>query len=91
MSHLFGLLVVVCLAVAVYSYGKRLCLGLPRRRGRKTHFRPLDGVDEASIELSAAFSDTDAEDGDASGKQETEEETQLSPSRMRMNVLTSMM
>ena len=86
----FGFVAVLCLAVAVYSYGKRLCAGLPRQRGRKTLFQPLDAVDEASVELAAAYSDADIENDDANFSEDGEEK-QRSPSGMRMNVLTSMM
>jgi hypothetical protein len=86
---LFGCFVLVCLVVAVFTYGKRLMKGLPRRRGKALVFHRIDDVDEASVQLSARRDEEKEEDegGFAGGRGEQGIEL----SSMRTSVLSTMM
>lgn len=89
---LFGCVVLLCLAAAVFTRAKKLCKDLPRRRKKALLFHKIDDVDdvdEAGVELNATRGE-EMEESD-SGDFDAKDEQSVKLSSMRASVLTSMM
>ena len=84
----------VCLVAALYTYGKRLMSGVPRKKSLVFH--KIDDADEAGVELSSSYDEEqrNEQQSEQRNKQRNEDafgEHKQDISSMRASVLTSMM